>query len=72
LTASFGVAISLVHTEEAVQECIGKADAALYAAKALGRNRVVSWEQSFREGDESAKNLIRRACASRRPAIRSA
>jgi diguanylate cyclase (GGDEF)-like protein len=72
VTASFGVAISLVNTEVAIQECIGKADAALYAAKSLGRNRVVSWEQSFREGDESAKNLIRRACASRRPAIRSA
>jgi diguanylate cyclase (GGDEF)-like protein len=72
VTASFGVAISLMNTEEAVQECIGKADAALYAAKALGRNRVVSWEQSFREADESARTLIQQACASRRPAIRSA
>ena len=72
VTASFGVAISLVNTEEAVQECIGKADAALYAAKAMGRNRVVDWEQSFREDDESARNLIQQACASARPAIRIA
>jgi diguanylate cyclase (GGDEF)-like protein len=71
VTASFGVSISLLHTEEAVQECIGKADAALYAAKTMGRNRVVSWEQSFREADESAKNLIQRAWTSRRPLTRS-
>ena len=58
VTASFGVAISLVNTEEAVQECIGKADAALYAAKAMGRNRVVDWEHSFRQADESARDLI--------------
>lgn len=72
VTASFGVAISLVDTEEAVQECVGKADAAMYAAKALGRNRVVSWEQSFREADDSARNFIQSAVAARRLAIRSA
>jgi len=57
VTASFGVAISLVSTEEAAQECIGRADAALYAAKARGRNQVVTWEQSLGQADQAAENL---------------
>ena len=59
VTASFGVVIGLIHTDEAVRECIGKADDALYAAKAMGRNRVVDWDQSFGQADESGKDLVR-------------
>ena len=72
MTASFGVTIGLVNTRAAVQECIGKADAAVYVAKAMGRNRVVDWERSFREADESPGDLIQHACASPRPATRVA
>jgi len=69
LTASFGVATSLVNTEDAVKDSIGKADAALYAAKTLGRNQVVSWEQAFRDTDESAKKLALGAYARKQLAV---
>ena len=45
ITASFGVCLSPGETDETMEASIGRADAALYAAKALGRNRVASWEQ---------------------------
>ena len=72
ITASFGVSVSLVNTEEAVQESIGKADAALYAAKAMGRNRVVGWDQAFSESDDSARNHIQQARVATRPAFKIA
>ncbi len=61
VTASFGVSVSHVNTEEAVQESIGKADAALYAAKAMGRNRVVGWDQAFSEGDDAVREHLKTA-----------
>jgi diguanylate cyclase (GGDEF)-like protein len=42
ITASFGVA-KVRSSDENVDECLGRADAALYAAKRAGRNRVVSF-----------------------------
>jgi diguanylate cyclase (GGDEF)-like protein len=45
IRASFGVSVSQVDRGESSQEAISRADAALYAAKALGRNRVVGWEE---------------------------
>ncbi|MCW5770453.1 MAG: GGDEF domain-containing protein [Rhodospirillaceae bacterium] len=43
-TASFGVAVGAPDNEAAVTALITRADAALYAAKAAGRNRVVAAE----------------------------
>jgi len=45
ITASFGIALSPGNGGESMESSIGRADAALYAAKALGRNRVATWEQ---------------------------
>ncbi len=45
IRASFGVSVSHVERGDTAQDAIGRADAALYAAKALGRNRVVGWEE---------------------------
>jgi diguanylate cyclase (GGDEF)-like protein len=50
LTVSIGLAV--VEPGEALQEAFDRADAALYRAKALGRNRVVV------DGDELASDLI--------------
>ena len=44
-SASLGVFTSNGDAEDAVRDAIGKADAALYAAKASGGNRVVSWRE---------------------------
>ena len=42
--ASFGVAECKVAKNEGLEACLGRADAALYRAKALGRNRVEAAE----------------------------
>lgn len=46
LTGSFGVHTAGPRGTESLDECLRKADAALYAAKAAGRNRVVGSEDS--------------------------
>jgi diguanylate cyclase len=48
ITASFGIAA--MSAAGSVEEAIARADAALYKAKALGRNRVETWA----EGDSAA------------------
>lgn len=53
ITASLGVSISRLDDPDAVTEAIGKADAAMYAAKGHGRNRVMSYGQC-----ESAKTIM--------------
>ena len=45
VTASFGLA--LLDPEQPVEESIARADKALYAAKAAGRNRSVVWDDSL-------------------------
>ena len=57
VTASFGVAVSHVSTERAAREAVGKADAALYAAKGKGRNCVVTWEEASANGTAPALRL---------------
>jgi hypothetical protein len=52
-----------VSRENAVQEGIRRSDLAMYAAKSLGRNRVVRWEQVGREPDESAGIAVREPAA---------
>jgi diguanylate cyclase (GGDEF)-like protein len=45
VTASFGVVVSHIGNDtNSAEEALRQADTALYAAKALGRNRVVNWE----------------------------
>ena len=52
LTASVGVAASLFHDGDSpdVEELIGRADKALYRAKADGRNRVRLWDEGMVTG----------------------
>lgn len=45
LRASLGVAVLLPDLDIDVKEMIDRADKALYAAKEMGRNRVVAWEE---------------------------
>jgi diguanylate cyclase (GGDEF)-like protein len=45
LRASLGVAVLPPDQDIDVKEMIGRADKALYAAKEMGRNRVVAWEE---------------------------
>ena len=45
ITASFGLA--LLDPDISVEEAIERADMAMYAAKAAGRNRVERWDQSM-------------------------
>ena len=47
LTASFG--LTLLDPDVSVEQSIDRADKALYAAKAAGRNRVVIWDASMSE-----------------------
>jgi two-component system cell cycle response regulator len=44
LSASFGVAECRIGAGEGLEACLGRSDAALYRAKALGRNRVEAAE----------------------------
>jgi diguanylate cyclase (GGDEF)-like protein len=52
ITASFGV--SLIRAEYSLKEIIEQADAALYQAKAAGRNQTCLWAQN--EADETSDN----------------
>ncbi len=55
ITASFGVVVSHVSGgDDTAEEALHRADAALYTAKALGRNRVVSWEELAPRPEETA------------------
>jgi|WetSurMetagenome_2_1015567.scaffolds.fasta_scaffold08265_5 diguanylate cyclase (GGDEF)-like protein len=55
VTASFGVVVSQVGQDaNSAEEALQRADAALYAAKALGRNRVVNWEDVAPRPEELA------------------
>ncbi len=49
ITVSIGVscAVGTGHTQKHIEECIEKADAALYMAKSRGRNRVACYESEF-------------------------
>lgn len=51
ITASFGVA-EIRATDRGVDECLGRADAALYAAKRAGRNRVTGFAALPREAQK--------------------
>ena len=50
MTASFGIA--QLDPDVSVEEVIHRADMALYAAKASGRNRTCVWSPSMRQQDE--------------------
>jgi diguanylate cyclase (GGDEF)-like protein len=58
MTASFGVVTSHIDGEETAQDAISRADAALYAAKALGRNRVIRWEDIAPRTEEPAADVV--------------
>jgi len=58
--ASFGVALCQIDSEDGIKEALRKADQALYAAKAQGRNRVVSWEQVAPPPHEPAASLAQK------------
>ncbi len=45
VSASFGIAV--LHSDVSVRAAIDRADQALYAAKAAGRNRVCIWEEEI-------------------------
>lgn len=60
ITASFGVAVSHVSTERAAREAISRADAALYAAKHQGRNRVVQWDELSAENQSACPGKLLR------------
>jgi diguanylate cyclase (GGDEF)-like protein len=51
MTASFGVA-EIRAVDRGVDECLGRADSALYAAKRAGRNRVMSFSAVPREAQK--------------------
>ncbi|MEB3197233.1 MAG: diguanylate cyclase [Candidatus Sericytochromatia bacterium] len=54
ITASLGVA-SLLPTDERVAELLERADTALYACKAGGRNQVQSWQEGMLSPEELKK-----------------
>jgi diguanylate cyclase (GGDEF)-like protein len=53
VTASFGVA-EMLHTDRSFRACLNRADAAMYQAKAEGRDRVVAWTRSCPLGAANA------------------
>ena len=57
LSCSFGVATRQPHDD--IDGLLRKADLALYAAKASGRNRVVAYDRSFVAGSVKKSNLLR-------------
>jgi diguanylate cyclase (GGDEF)-like protein len=58
--ASFGVALCQADSEDGVKDAIHKADQALYAAKARGRNQVVSWDNIAPAVQESAASAAQK------------
>ena len=54
IRASLGVCAAQPGQDVTIDEAINRADEALYAAKGLGRNRVVAWEEAFGPQAESA------------------
>jgi len=55
VTASFGIA--LLDAAVPVEESIGRADAALYAAKQAGRNRARVWDSTMSTSPDAQKGL---------------
>jgi len=63
ISASFGVAMALAPQDVGTREIIGRADAALYRSKALGRDRVTAWENTAEAAADRAPTVAAQAIA---------